>query len=69
MDSSNVAKVFAPNLLHAFQEDATQAFEETPQATQLMQTLIDQFDDLFHVPLWFVYFVIIRLGALNRSSN
>lgn len=51
MDASNIAKVFAPNLLRHEREDAAMFLEETPQASQLLQTLIEDLETLFDVRL------------------
>ena len=44
MNSSNIAKVFAPNLLRAEHMDTAMFLEETPQAARLLEALIDNYD-------------------------
>jgi hypothetical protein len=49
MTSDNIAIVFAPNLLRPKEETATSMMVEMPLSIGVINTFIDQFDDIFGV--------------------
>jgi hypothetical protein len=66
MNNANLAMVFAPNLLRSQDDSVNACIADTPHASKMMETMLDQYDYLFKVGVLsagFVWWPLVGLGS------